>query len=235
MIFKKICSKVAQIVLMNLLNIVYFILDATYRFHFVDTYDHQKSKTCKDGLGYLVACWHETVLTVSMSLKNQRICAMCSNSMTGQGVAFVMKRRGFIPVMGSQSERGKQVREEIHQYLTSGTSVAVTIDGSSGPRRVVKPGIVDMARKSGAPIIPIITISDNAWVLNTWDKFRVPKPFANVWVLHGEPIYVPASTEGREFENFQILIRDRLDELMIKGERMIEAQKLVPSQNRRNL
>ena len=37
----------------------------------------------------------------------------------------------------------------------------------------------------------------SAWVLRSWDGFRIPRPFARVCVSHGEPFFLPSGDGDR--------------------------------------
>ena len=69
------------------------------------------------------------------------------------------------------------------------------VDGPTGPKGVVKPGLTAMAQVTGAPIFPVIISAEKAWVMRSWDRFLVPKPFSRVTIrweppslFQGEPI-----------------------------------------------
>jgi lysophospholipid acyltransferase (LPLAT)-like uncharacterized protein len=68
--------------------------------------------------------------------------------------------------------------------------VVVVPDGPRGPREVLKPGVIALARLSGAPIVPVAVGASPEWRLRSWDEFRIPRPFARCVVRFGEPINV---------------------------------------------
>jgi lysophospholipid acyltransferase (LPLAT)-like uncharacterized protein len=74
------------------------------------------------------------------------------------------------------------------------------VDGPRGPRGVVKAGLISMARLSGVPIAPVSISVSRAWVLNSWDRFLIPKPFSTVFIHWGTPMPVPASLDNVAFE-----------------------------------
>ena len=69
-------------------------------------------------------------------------------------------------------------------------------DGPRGPCYQVQPGIVAVAKKTGAPILPVTFSAQWQKKLTSWDAFMVPLPFSRVVVVYGEPIYVPASASS---------------------------------------
>jgi lysophospholipid acyltransferase (LPLAT)-like uncharacterized protein len=100
----------------------------------------------------------------------------------GGGIVF----RGSTTAGGSEALRAicKAIRLE-------GISTATTPDGPYGPRSEFKPGVVKMAQLSGAPLLPLAYAARRGWVLRTWDRFVVPKPFTRIVVAAGEPVDVP--------------------------------------------
>lgn len=85
-------------------------------------------------------------------------------------------------------------------------------DGPLGPARVAKIGSVIMARDGNAPLIPVLWGADRCWVLNSWDRYLIPKPFAKVVIHYAKPIWVPSSATGKELEKYRKLFEDRLNE-----------------------
>jgi lysophospholipid acyltransferase (LPLAT)-like uncharacterized protein len=75
--------------------------------------------------------------------------------------------------------------------MRQGFHAAITPDGPRGPRYHVQPGIVLVAQKTGAAILPAAYNAKWKTVLESWDGFILPLPFSRVVVVYGEPIYVP--------------------------------------------
>jgi len=68
----------------------------------------------------------------------------------------------------------------------------VTPDGPRGPRYRVQPGVITVAQKTGAPILPLAYDAEWKKVFQSWDRFIMPLPFSRIVVVYGEPISVPA-------------------------------------------
>ena len=70
---------------------------------------------------------------------------------------------------------------------------------------------IDVARRSGVAVLPLITTADREWVLHkSWDQFKIPKPFARVCVVYGAPVTVPAATQGIAFGAAKAAVREAL-------------------------
>ncbi len=176
-------------------------LHATYRIREIGSEHLTAAQAMGPKGSYLLACWHETVLSMSISQEGRNYCTITSRSNVGSAVAYLMRKFGFVAIQGSQSSGGQDVRVKALDHIKRGFPIAITVDGSSGPRRKVKPGIVDLAKKSGAPILPAYAHSDKTWVFNSWDRFRLPRPFARITILFGEPIPVSPEAKGVEFNS----------------------------------
>jgi hypothetical protein len=95
-----------------------------------------------------------------------------------------------------------------------GRSLVVSCDGPFGPYRVVKPGVLIVARESGVPIQPWAVASRPPVRLNRrWDRMIVALPFGRLRVYAGEVIRVAERDR----------IKPRLAELQAELER-IQAQ-----------
>jgi lysophospholipid acyltransferase (LPLAT)-like uncharacterized protein len=78
----------------------------------------------------------------------------------------------------------------------SGLHLGITPDGPRGPAEIVKEGLLYVAARSGLRIVPLATSARPSWVLRSWDRFRVPKPFARLVVTYGAPIAIPEPDEA---------------------------------------
>ncbi len=65
--------------------------------------------------------------------------------------------------------------------------MAFTPDGPRGPRHSFAPGALMLANRAEVPIVTITGHIDRKWTLGSWDAFEIPKPFARITVLYGEP------------------------------------------------
>jgi lysophospholipid acyltransferase (LPLAT)-like uncharacterized protein len=97
--------------------------------------------------------------------------------------------------------------------LQEGWSPALAVDGPTGPRRQVKPGAIDLARKSGHPILPLMAIAKSPWILRTWDAMKIPVPFSKIYVGYGKPICVPPDVDGENFVKAQQELAQALNDL----------------------
>ena len=72
--------------------------------------------------------------------------------------------------------------------IMRGKSLFINPDGPDGPAHVVKPGIIYIARKAEAIILPMGAYCRRAYILPRWDRYTVPLPFSRIVCHIGEPI-----------------------------------------------
>ncbi len=77
-----------------------------------------------------------------------------------------------------------------------------------------------MAARAGVPILPLMWGADRCWVLNSWDRYLIPKPFAHIAIHFGRPIYVPRSTARADLD----IYRQRLEDEMNAAARWCDEQ-----------
>jgi lysophospholipid acyltransferase (LPLAT)-like uncharacterized protein len=201
------------------------VLSATWRIRISGMDRRRRAVESGRTNGILIASFHENAAAGVLSHQGQPICQMISRSKDGEMVAFIGEKMGYLPIRGSSSRGSKEARNAMAAAVASGHIGAITVDGPRGPRRILKNGIVDIARKTGAPVIPTTCVGSNMWILRkTWDQTRIPKPFSRVLVHYGEPFIVPANTVDDQFLDFvdkltlelnqnDDLVRLRFDEL----------------------
>jgi lysophospholipid acyltransferase (LPLAT)-like uncharacterized protein len=163
----------------------------------------------------IAAVWHQRflpALAYVTKFRKFRLCVMISQSKDGDLIAPIAKRLGVEPVRGSSSRGGKRALANLLRILEDRPGVVHIVDGPRGPKGVVKPGLIGMAQASGAAIIPIFVSAHRAWVMGSWDRFLVPKPFSRVKIRWGEPFVVPKTNDPESFESFRKEIENRLTE-----------------------
>ncbi|MEM1294063.1 MAG: lysophospholipid acyltransferase family protein [Verrucomicrobiota bacterium] len=160
------------------------------------------------------AVWHNSIFSWPYAYRkhwpDRTGAALTSASKDGEIVAGALESFGIAPVRGSNSRRGAAAIIELKKWLKDGYDIAITPDGPRGPVEKLQPGIVVLAQKSGATIMPFRIEYQNPWRLKTWDKFQIPKPFSRADV-HLEPyITVPEKLTEDEFEAERLKIEEAL-------------------------
>jgi lysophospholipid acyltransferase (LPLAT)-like uncharacterized protein len=146
----------------------------------------------------LFALWHGRLLPLTYFHRHRGFAAMVSRSKDGEYISRIVEKWGFEVVRGSTSRGGLTALRDVSRQIRAGNSVAITPDGPRGPRQRLQPGVILAAKLTGAPILPVVAGCNRAWWPGSWDRFCIPKPFAEVVVLYGEPRYVPRDADDAE-------------------------------------
>lgn len=170
------------------------LLGGTWRYE-VDGWNHV-DPLLKSGAPVVAVVWHGRLLPVAFRHRRQGIGVLVSRHRDGGYLAGVARGWGYHVVRGSTRRGGAAGLRGIVRLLETGHNIAVTPDGPRGPAERVQPGAVAAAQHTGAPIVPIGAAADRAWWVQSWDRFLVPKPFARVHVVYGEPVTVAGGEDG---------------------------------------
>lgn len=192
--------------------LVVSILRRTYRIQFRGLEHRDAARAAHQQGSYCIALWHEYLLAGILAHAGQKMAPLASLSKDGEIVTRVMERLGYNTVRGSSNRGGPQARDELSEKTNAGWFTAITVDGPRGPRRRVKGGIIDIARRTQVQILPMIATADREWVLvKSWDHFKIPKPFARIIVQYAPPIVVSPDTQGLAFGNAKQAVRSGLE------------------------
>jgi lysophospholipid acyltransferase (LPLAT)-like uncharacterized protein len=147
--------------------------------------------------------WHAGIIPATYLFRNVGIRVMSSNSYDGEYMGRIIHKFGFVAVKGSSSRNAVRALLGLRRALKEGWAVAFSIDGPRGPRYQVKPGPVTLARSSGVPLATFHIAVERAWILNTWDRLIIPKPFSRVLMRFGKLIPVPSDATDEDVERYQ--------------------------------
>jgi lysophospholipid acyltransferase (LPLAT)-like uncharacterized protein len=155
------------------------------------------------GGAVLLCVWHQQFFAIIRHFKTYQSFSpslMISKSKDGEIIAGVAERSGWKTVRGSSSKDGHQALGMMINNLKQFRLALHAIDGPRGPAGQVKAGVIRMAHASDAMIVPIYTAADKAWYFKSWDKFMLPKPFANVTLRFGKMIDFNTLNRENDFE-----------------------------------
>ena len=209
--------RAADLVFYALINLI----GRTIKFEVKGWQNHEQ--IFNDGHLPIYVFWHERIFLTTYWWRNRRIVVLTSRSFDGEYIARFIQRFGYGAVRGSSTRGGVGAIVEMVRLMRNGCTTAFTIDGPKGPPRLVKPGAVLLAKKSGHPICPVTMALERRWIAPTWDSFQVPKPFSRACVFVAPPIYVSAEADEAELESKNKQLQAVLDELTARGEEWREA------------
>ena len=174
-------------------------ITCTLRFHV----DDRAGVAARAGLPPVVwAFWHNRLFIVPQLFARfqRRGAALTRASKDGELLAAVLARFGVQAIRGSSSRRGAAAWRELRRAVQEGWDVGITPDGPRGPRYNVHPGLLLLAQKTGAPILPLRIRYSGKLELKSWDGFQIPLPFARVDVVLDELVYFEEVQTAEQFE-----------------------------------
>jgi lysophospholipid acyltransferase (LPLAT)-like uncharacterized protein len=174
-----------------------------------------------EGGRVIFAFWHGRLLVPAFTHRFKNIVIMISQHRDGETIARVVDRLGFRTVRGSTTRGGRAGLAALLREARAGRDLAFAVDGPRGPRYEVQRGVIFAGSRSGLPIIPAAVEADRAWKASSWDRFRVPKPFARVVILQGDPVHLPPDLAGATLEAERKALQDRLHELTRRARRLL--------------
>lgn len=167
---------------------------------------------------YIVAMWHgQHFMVPFMGRKGQRYTILISGHRDGNMNAYAVHSLGLETVRGSggksfsgRNKGGARGLLQLVRVLKSGSNVGLTADVPK-ISRVAGMGIVQLAKLSGRPILPVTVVCAHKRDFKTWDKASIGLPFGRGVKAYAEPIFVPK--DAQDLELYRKQVENALDEL----------------------
>jgi lysophospholipid acyltransferase (LPLAT)-like uncharacterized protein len=153
------------------------------------------------------------MLPLVLTHRGRGVAVLVSRHRDGELIARIIEHLGFVSARGSSTRGGEEGVREMLQWAERGHLLAVTPDGPRGPAERVKPGLAWLAAHTGWPVVPVASAARPVWMLRSWDRFRVPRPFARVVVAYGAPLHVAPASTREELDVARRRIEDALGAL----------------------
>ncbi len=195
----------------NLVNILFQLHRKVY---FYKNINYPKSPC-------IFALWHAHQCGIYSIEDRENTSIMISKSHDGDMIAYAVEKLGIKTVRGSKTRGGTGATLELCERLKKGEWGAITIDGPKGPKEIVKKGIIEIAKITGVPIVPMTWyLGKKGWIkFNTWDSFCYPLPFKKCLNIYGDPIYVSSDATEEDIEKYRKMVEDKLHELFETAKR----------------
>lgn len=178
-----------------------------------------QDKTWKAGRPVVFVTWHGRLLPLLFLYRRQGIVMLVSQHRDGEYLTRLGVGLGYAAVRGSSTRGGFPALRELVREIRKGRSLAITPDGPQGPREKFKPGALQAARITGAPVIPVVAGTKRGWWVEGWDRFLIPKPFARIHVAVGRPWQIPKKSTVGELERYAGELEAYMQELMAEVDR----------------
>ena len=160
-----------------------------------------------EGHYVILTTWHDQLLMMPLVYSGPGAKALISHSKDGELIARVVEHFGIGAVRGSSNRGGKAAFRELVKLSKESLDLGITPDGPKGPRHQVKEGVVQLAKISGRPIVPLAFACSNGHRFQSWDRFLLPYPWGKAVYSFGVPLYYDKNETMDDF-------RDRVQKAM---------------------
>jgi len=159
--------------------------------------------------------WHNRIVALApfyrRYLPGRHGAVLSSASRDGEIIAAFVSHFRCGSIRGSSSRRGASALLGLTGWVRDGYDVLIVVDGPRGPRYRAGPGVIKLAEVTRAPILPIRADYGAAWKFDSWDRFRLPKPFTTITVSIGPLLHVPENLDAGAFEQERARLQKALN------------------------
>lgn len=144
----------------------------------------------------IFAFWHGRMFPTPFFKSKIDVYIVVSRHGDGEVMSRAVRFLGIKSIRGSTDRKsgehkkgfpaknrgGASVIREAIKVLEDGNSLSITPDGPKGPRFKFKRNSLMIAEQTKTPIAPLSFSANKVWIINSWDKFIIPKPFSKIKV-----------------------------------------------------
>lgn len=179
---------------------------------------------------FILAFWHGRILMMAKCWRDGvAISMLTSQHRDGRLIAQTVEPFGIGTIAGSTTRGGGAALRAMIKALRAGECIGLTPDGPKGPRMRANAGVVNVAKLSGCPIIPVTYSAKGSRLLRSWDRFLLPPLFTKGVFLWGEPITVPKDADEAALEAARAEVERVLTELCDRADTLMGVETVPPA------
>src|SRR5215813_14992247 len=175
----------------------------------------------RSGAHIILAFGHAQQLMIPAGYRGTGAHVLISQHGDGEIIARIIARFGHQAVRGSSTRGGAGALRALIKLGRAGKDLVVTPDGPKGPRQVAKLGVIQLAKATGLPIVPLAFACSTKQRFSSWDHFMVPYPFSRGLFLYGKPMYVSREGDELALEADRLVLETELNRLTEEAERAV--------------
>lgn len=175
------------------LELVMFIIARTSRIKIVGERNLKKIIENKEKVIFVL--WHGNYTLLLTYFHPSKRVVLVEDSFRGNYISELAKRSGFQIIKASSPSWGMR---RMLKIVSDKYKLFITIDGPHGPAYKVKPGIIYLAQKSKAKIIPLSIVAQRGIFIKRWDNHFLPFPFNRVVISIGDSIEVKVNDSVKQ-------------------------------------
>lgn len=164
----------------------------------------------------LFALWHNRIFAFLNGKFPTKlpVTVLVSSHKDGKLIASCANKAIEI-IHGSTNRNAHFALRKILRAIKASKSIAITPDGPRGPACTINSNIIGIAKLCQIPIIPISYSASKTKIFNSWDRFILPKPFCNICIIFGTPIYISKSDDEDKKQEY---LRKSLNQITKKAD-----------------
>jgi lysophospholipid acyltransferase (LPLAT)-like uncharacterized protein len=178
-----------------------------------------------------MAFWHGRILPATYFFRRRGIVVITSENFDGEWIAGIIERFGYGTSRGSTSRGALRALLQLKRDMAAGRPAGFTVDGPRGPAGISQPGAAWLAKATGNPILPFHLEANRHWTLSSWDRTQIPKPFATVALVVGEPFAVAADADAAALEHARDALDRRLRALEARARELVGQENVRPAES----
>ena len=143
----------------------------------------------------IMATWHNRLFLLPLITRYFPVevsaTAIISKSRDGDIPSALAESYHNVEIIRVGHKSRHSALHKMVQALHEKQVMYITPDGPKGPIYEVKPGVIFAAKKGGARVIPFTWQSNLVITCKSWDRFKIPLPFAKIKVQFREALEFP--------------------------------------------
>lgn len=168
----------------------------------------------------IVGVWHGQHILMPVLPIGLSASAMISRNFDGEVTAIVVEHFGNRTIRASGGRKQSETLRkggmtgflEMLRALENGDNVVQTADIPQGIARRAGLGIITLAQRSGAPIVPLAIASSRRHIFKkAWDKAALNMPFGTTAICVGELISVNSKASEEELEQSRLSLETEMN------------------------
>mgnify|MGYP002641310917 CR=1 FL=1 len=146
---------------------------------------------------------HRDLIGSILYLKPARPWLLVSGSDDGLILVRALGDRDFGFIRGATGENGGRALVRLRRTLEAGNHIGLAVDGPKGPFGVIHSGVFQLAKMTGATIVPLLPTVKPSVVLGTWDRTVVPLLFSEISLKIGPLMTLHPNTSEKEIQSLR--------------------------------
>ncbi len=148
----------------------------------------------------IFACLHRDIIGSIFHVASARPSLLVSNSDDGLILVKTLGSRNYDFIRGATGENGGRALVHLRKALQKGHNIGLAVDGPKGPFGEIHSGVFQLARLTGAPIVPLRPVFSRSFSVHTWDRTEIPVLFSGCTVHTGPVLRLNPDAGNEEME-----------------------------------